>query len=295
MKGDRLEPAPACPDVGRVEECDMFPMRLVFWRPSAEGLCKHRSPLMSTRTWISIQSLCVDEMHTMHLGVLGNFVAAALWQMIEADCWNVSAGLPQEAAHERSALAIRQDLFEWYKVEKRARPLVRLYELMDFSLGVLGAAGRQSPHSKAAETGTLLKSALHLCRRFQARLRNGAALLAAGEALGTYLALTRDAGERLTSVERQRLMDATLRFLTLREEAGVLYKPKMHLMVHLIFQTKKFGNPKHVATWFDEGLNRNLAAVASTAHAHVWDRRILATFNHSLGPTARLAKRPRAD
>ena len=77
-------------------------------------------------------------------------------------------------------------------------------------------------------------------------------------------------------------MDATLRFLALRSDAGVAKTPKMHLMIYLVYQCAQAGNPREAATWVDEGHNRQLAAVCRTAHALVWHRRVLATMNHVL-------------
>ena len=50
-------------------------------------------------------------------------------------------------------------------------------------------------------------------------------------------------------------MGAVLRFLALREAAGIKWKTNMHRMVHLVYQIDKLGNPLHVATWEDESLN----------------------------------------
>ena len=86
-------------------------------------------------------------------------------------------------------------------------------------------------------------------------------------------------------------MDATVDFLSWREAADIPFKPKTHLMLHLASQCHRYGNPLHVATWFDEGLNRQLAQVASTAHGAVWHRRVLATFRSDAGPDTRPVKR----
>ena len=59
--------------------------------------------------------------------------------------------------------------------------------------------------------------------------------MGAGEALTEYLDITRRAGQQLSGRECQGIMSAILRHLALREEAGLPWIPKMHLMVHLAY------------------------------------------------------------
>jgi hypothetical protein len=80
--------------------------------------------------------------------------------------------------------------------------------------------------TKAAETGTLLRFALYLAMRFQAKL--GSHLVSAGVGLVDYLDITRNAGPLLTVTERQQLVDAYNKFLLNREQAGVYWKGKTY-------------------------------------------------------------------
>jgi hypothetical protein len=282
-KGDRLEPDSTCPDVGAIDFRTDFPISLVFWRPERTGLCKHRNPLFHASTHVTPDCAVVDEMHTMHLGVFAAFISACLWAIILADVWKLGENLPQEVGHERSAQKMQQELTIWYAQQKREHLGKPIYELADFNLKVLGSRDSPALSAKAAETGTLLGFATDLCRLHQRSLARGPALTRAGEALVDYMDITRRAQGRMLPRERQLLMDAVLRFLALRSDAAVPWIPKMHLMIHLVHQCAKFGNPREVATWVDEGLNRQLASVCKTAHALVWHRRVLATMNHLLG------------
>eukprot|EP00974_Lingulodinium_polyedra_P041822 4015936-Lingulodinium_polyedra.AAC.1 len=67
----------------------------------------------------------------------------------------------------------------------------------------------------------------------------------------------------------------------------------MHLCLHLVVDIGRFGNPLCTGTWLDEGLNMKLASVSRSAYSHVWSRRVLATFNHPHGPTAKAANAPK--
>ncbi len=295
LKGDRVEPTLLCPDVSAVEAIRTFPCELLFWRPSRATVAKHRNPLLGARTGISLSSFCIDEMHTMHLGVLQSFVVTALWRLILEDVWGFGEHGPQEAAHQQSALRIRHELFQgWYPKVKRENPGKPVYELADFRLADLGSKENPVLKTKAAETGELVPFAASLLRKHQTSLQNGACLVGAGEALVEHLRITRAAGSILRAGGRQRLMDAALRFLSLCEASGIPYKPKMHMLLHLVHQCERFGNPRHVATWFDEGLNRTLAQVAASAHAAVWHRRVLATFRSQCGPSTQPTKKQRA-
>ena len=65
-----------------------------------------------------------------------------------------------------------------------------------------------------------------------------------------------------------------VRHLRLAREAGVQVLPKHHLFAHVLLKTRLYGNPKYYATFLDESLNRQLASVARSAYAAVWERRI---------------------
>jgi len=69
-----------------------------------------------------------------------------------------------------------------------------------------------------------------------------------------------------------------LRHIRLVQTAGVHLIPKHHLMVHMLRGTPKTGNPKYVATFFDESLNSLLSQLGAKAHALVWEQRVFANF-----------------
>ena len=150
--------------------------------------------------------------------------------------------------------------------------------------------------TKAAETGTLLVFITMFLREHYMRVHKGAVLLSCGEALVEYLLVTRRAGEILDLCEAQKVMDSILRFLSLYEEAEVSYIPKYHMAVHLGRQAFTLGNPIQLGTWHDESLNLQLARISAAAHPGVFERRVLATFNHCDVPmpgSSRESKKPR--
>eukprot|EP00969_Alexandrium_andersonii_P263012 11626552-Alexandrium_andersonii.AAC.1 len=66
--GDRLEPCEALPDVGALEDVQV-PIKILFWRPSAETKARHRNPIFDDVLGTTLCTLAVDTLHTLNLGV----------------------------------------------------------------------------------------------------------------------------------------------------------------------------------------------------------------------------------
>ena len=297
IKGDRLEPSAGCPDIGMVDTmCQDFPedgVSLVFVRVSSETLTRHRNPLFHARTGLTPQMCAVDELHTVHLGLVQDYVAASMWRLILANVWDVAGSTPNEV-RQVAAVRLHSDLFSWYRRQKQENPDRPIYEVPDLSLAHLVTPEKPILRAKAAQSGSLLLFfAVHMVGRFVDRLDRGSELLAAGRALEQYMEIARDSPLRLSPEDRKRLLHNALGFLNVREAAGIPYKPQMHLFVHLAHTAGLFGNPRLLGNWIDEGLNMRLAQVCRTAHAAVWSRRVLATFAHESGPAAKAVKKRR--
>jgi hypothetical protein len=288
-KGDRLEPSASVPDVAAVELCTDYPIELTFWRVANESMTRHRSPIFSRRSYILPEILCVDELHTMHLGCFQDYVLAVFWHALECDVWDVRKHLPEEAYVQKAVLLLRGELFAWYKAEKLRNPGRPLYELADLQVSMLGTAAKRNLHAKAAESGTLAAFAFAFAQKHQSLLTRGSALVNCGLGLMQYMDITRASPLRMTDSDRQAIADALIRFLNFREAAGVEWKPKVHLACHFVADAGFFGNPLLTGTWLDEGLNAQLAAVCKSAHAAVWSQRVLASFGHQAGPAVRAA------
>ena len=195
-----------------------------------------------------------------------------------------------EAHQQRCCLHIRSLLRAWYTQQRRSDPDAPLQKLADFDLtSIKGRRGEHRLDTKAAETGTCLKLCLHLCREFFGAVDQRIALIRAGDCLVSYLKITRSAQLRLKPSEVQGLVNAVNGYLSVREAAGIAFKPKCHLVLHLVWDSRVFGNPGLTATWIDESLNNQLSKVCQSAHAAVWSARVLAEYNHALGPAARQA------
>ena len=241
--------------------------------------------------------MCVDELHTMHLGVFQNYILVVIWHAIASNVSGIRGGLPEHPYIQLMVNRIRVEMTRWSHEQKRLNPGKPIYELKDFRASMIGTPDRPTLHAKAAESGSMLAFAVHFVRAHAPKMPRGAALLGAGEGLLTYMLVTRSNPCRMPPVARQAIADGFIRFLTLSDDAGVNWQPKQHLMTHLLKDMAFFGNPRFTGTWVGEGLNKQLAAVCRTAHAAVWSRRVISTMNHSAGPIAKAAasaaKRPR--
>jgi len=255
-------------------------------------MTRHRNPLFSRRSHIGPESLCGDELHTLHLGVFADFVLAVLWCCLNNDVWSLRRpGEAEDAYLQRACLRLRAEIFAWYKAEKARTPETPLYELQDVDIGLIrDKKGKPRLDAKAAQTGTLLLFAVHATRAYLSTVPRGPALAAAGDCLVTYLRITRSRPLTLGPEDRQALVNAALGYLARRKAAGVPWKPKCRLLLHLVCDAGKFGNPGLTGTWQDESLNLQLAMVCKTAHAAVWSMRVLSEYNRSAGPAARVAR-----
>ena len=162
------------------------------------------------------EALAVDDMQTMHLGVMAFWALSAMWALLMSDPWSFELTMPQEAAHQQGALCIRHELHAWYKREQKHGNRV-VHEIPDVSLADMGTRNKRVWRPKAVETGTFVEFAVQLLQKFP-NVPQGPAWIAAGQCLVSYLRITRQAAAKLELKELQGLMDATLRFSQLAKK-----------------------------------------------------------------------------
>eukprot|EP00974_Lingulodinium_polyedra_P029610 2853052-Lingulodinium_polyedra.AAC.1 len=87
VKGMRLEPFAGLRDVAHLDTAVVPPggLDLLFWDRTRETSVKRRNPLFGEGTRITPQSLAVDELHTLFLGVFQQYILAVLWAAIDED------------------------------------------------------------------------------------------------------------------------------------------------------------------------------------------------------------------
>ena len=77
-KHDRVEPAPSMLDIASLDDA-ATPCLATFWRTQQETLTRHRNPLFSAATGMSPQSLGLDWMHVLSLGVFRVLLMNLVW------------------------------------------------------------------------------------------------------------------------------------------------------------------------------------------------------------------------
>ena len=288
-KNDRMATTETVQDYCAVDDVKTFPLVLRFWRVPEETMCRFRCPLFTKRSFLHPGLCCVDELHTMHLGVFEEYIIAVLWGCVDSDIWNARAVLAHIDSYRIDCgMRLRSMLMTWYHRQKAEHPDRPNHELSDFDIKTLGKADKPGLVGvKAAEAGTLMRFAAWVAGEHHAVLINGQALAAAGRGLVGYMDATRSCKLVMPPRKLQDLANGLITFLRSRESAGIAFKPKTHLCSHLPKDALFFGNPCLTGTWVDEGLNLKLRQVCASAHSAVWSQRVLATFAHASGPTKR--------
>ena len=287
--GMRVEPCDAHWDVFAIDDYMMnWPLggvHLLFWNPSAERGAHHRNPIFCDATGVDVSMMAADELHTMFLGVLGDYASSALWQIIQEDALQVGDALNESDSFKLRGERLQAELADFYR--RRAAADQPVNEIKDFVYNVIGHQDDPKYSGQAAPCGDLFRFSVEMVERHHRLLARGQALLSGGRALLEYLRVTRSTGWRLSVGDHQALVDSFVRFRGVADAAGVRFRPKHHLYAHLVVSAQTFGNPRlATSTWVDEGLNSQLAAVAKHSHSLVWSKRILASFQHALGPVA---------
>ena len=60
--------------------------------------------------------------------------------------------------------------------------------------------------------------------------------------------------------------------------AELEFKPKMHLVFHLVERTRTHGNPRFYSTFLDESLNSTLRGIVRSSHRATWELRVFSKF-----------------
>jgi hypothetical protein len=256
-----------------------FHAECFFWRRVNQTISSRRCPLFCPQAGLTIESLTVDPLHTLHLGVYKDFCETALWEMILADAWSTGA-LNQDTLCQVSVQRIRAQLLAWYKMKRKQDPDETLCPLGDLKLSMLGTPLHRCLATKAAETGTLIEFCRDALKTHGLKVLGpcGKPLLAVGEALVKCRNIMRVSPRQMPSELFQGLVDNATRAFNLRELACIPWAPKWHMFLHMAHRARRTGNPALQATFLDESYNGRLASIAASAHRMTWHRRVLSSF-----------------
>jgi hypothetical protein len=148
---DRLEPSVELPDIGELENLEVFPVSIVFWRPQNETLTRHRNPLFDEELGITPKrSLVIDILHAFFLGILLVWCRFVLWRLILAGAYG-HAGMNYEN-FGAVVLVLRSNLMRFYSRYESLHKGEKLTRVSDMVPKMLGEPNDQKLKTKGAET-----------------------------------------------------------------------------------------------------------------------------------------------
>ena len=113
---------------------------------------------------------------------------------------------------------------------------------------------------QGAETFALLLFLKDEFRKHFLRLgEHGPRLLLATQSLHRVVEIWNEHEWVVPPAARQECFDSWIKFMELMRPFGC-YTAKHHMMIHLLGNMKRHGNPKYYSTWQDEALNKTLKA-----------------------------------
>ncbi|CAE7583635.1 unnamed protein product [Symbiodinium microadriaticum] len=167
---------------------------------------------------------------------------------------------------------------ELYTVEDYNNDIDKFTKVWNLTMSMIGNQDTYNLSAKAAESHGLLKFVLWLLHKYSDEFakqqddlaRKLALLTAAAEAAHAMDDVLMLEFRQFTRHHCQMLLQLYLRFLTLYLKAGGVWRPKCHLLVHMIQRAADRGNPRLYSTYRDESLNGTIAKIARSAHRRTW-------------------------
>jgi len=180
----------------------------------------------------------------LNLGVFKTFCWATLWAILDHDALKIGSGVTMDVRRKLTVERLRGLLFAWYSRREKTHPLSKIQKLSDLTLPMLGNPDSVSLSTKAAETGTLVHFCVDLLREYRSGMGARApALLKVGESLEAIQEILHTSPRVMSASAMQSFVDHCKKVMTLAESAGMPKTPKFHLMLHLVCNAQKRGNP----------------------------------------------------
>lgn len=272
---DRLEPGGSLRDVGALETLGL-PATIVFWRPRLETLAKHRNPIFTAATGISVRTLCADTLHCLYLGIFQAHCSRVLWGMIGADVWETRQQGNTHAVErlQESCIRLQAELRQWCASRRRSHPHEVLTEVHEIHYKQLGEKDDQKLALKGGETKTMLLFLQDKLGRCAGSVEHGAHMLAAGAAILRHIRLMKDAQHAFTDAERREFHETQMEALAAMGNY-CSETPKFHQWLHM---GRGGENPSYHSCWLNESDNRKIARIAESSHRRVFEERVLASW-----------------
>ena len=107
---DRLEATRSMPDIGAIDGMQ-GPATFTFWRQSCETAARQCCPLLCPELHIGPQNSGIDWLHTISLGVCGNWVAEAVWDLAGKNVYRILG--PAADKTELSFARLFEEFGQW--------------------------------------------------------------------------------------------------------------------------------------------------------------------------------------
>eukprot|EP00971_Amphidinium_carterae_P114206 2263069-Amphidinium_carterae.1 len=144
---DRFEASPHLWDWAELLHCNQ--PAFMMWRQSQETICHHRNPLFEAGHIEFEEVLALDTMHTLCLGLHGQYVAHCVWRLIQANVLGSEATYVEDRAVE-TCMILQRGLSAFYKAHKTDATLTQMERLRPDMFGT-----QQKPFLKAKAGETL--------------------------------------------------------------------------------------------------------------------------------------------
>jgi hypothetical protein len=191
LKGDRLEPTPRLQDVAKFET-QAVPCTVTFWRKTEETSTKHRNPLFDRAIGIGVQTLKVDSLHCLALGVWQVVLSAVLAAIVAHDIYGAEAAgaTTIESKRQHTFQALAKELAQW--MAKRRNEFTLVQSELALPLRLKGGEAKTLLHFMAAKLEDGLSRALGegkaMLRALKALVQNYDCISAADSHLWTQAA-----------------------------------------------------------------------------------------------------------
>ena len=130
----------------------VFLVQVLFWRPSMESICRHRSPLfVGPEIGITpVDSIVFDVLHTLYLGMMLVWAKHVMWFLFNSKVWGNLESTDEEQLIV-SVHALRAELMSWYTARAQQHPQEQLSKLADLTFNMVGTPADPKLKLKAPE------------------------------------------------------------------------------------------------------------------------------------------------
>ena len=232
LRNSRLEPSSAFPDIHNFDADDMGAGPL-SGGGARKNLVFGAEIFFCAESGVSIDSIAIDWLHTLSLGVFQHLLDAFVWDLVAADAFQVRQSTKQ-ARLELSVAQIRSQLFDWYRTESlEDREHSKVQSLV---ASMLGTDSRPDLKLHGAETNGFLRfAATHLVPKYASTTANGPAWANLINGALEILDLIHDTRgcRKMAGHHIQRFVVVTSAHIKAFQQIGQRCRPKHHFWMEM--------------------------------------------------------------